>query len=275
MFARYQEDLIYDVGLHKGEDSEFYLKKGFRVVAIEALPALARIAAERLRSYLGSGQLTILNVAIAEKDGPLSFFENQGHSFWGTTYPEWVNRNQRLGHGSNEITVEGMNFSKILSLYGIPYYLKVDIEGADILCLQGLKTFESRPKDVSIESSKTSWRALRNEFAVLKALGYSRFKVVPQHATVSQRCPCPAREGRYVDYHFEDGASGLFGEEAPGEWMPEAEAVRTYRPIFLRYKLFDDEGIARHYALAKRVMRRIGRAVGSYPVGWYDTHATN
>ena len=57
--------------------------------------------------------------------------------------------------------------------------------------------------------------------------------------------------------------------------MPEAKAVRTYRSIFLRYKLFDDEGIARRYALAKRIMRRIGRAVGSYPVGWYDTHATD
>ena len=26
--------LIYDVGAHRGEDTEFYLKKGFRVVAI-------------------------------------------------------------------------------------------------------------------------------------------------------------------------------------------------------------------------------------------------
>jgi len=274
MSANYKEDLIYDVGLHKGEDSEFYLKKGFRVVAIEALPALAHIAGDRLRPYLGSGQLTILNVAIAEKDGPLSFFENPGQSVWGTAYTEWADRNQRLGQSSIETTVEGMNFSKILSHYGIPYYLKVDIEGADILCLQALKHFESRPKYVSIESSKTSWKDLRNEFALLKVLGYSRFKVVPQHAIVLQDCPCPAREGRYVDHHFEEGASGLFGEEAPGEWMVEAEAVRTYRSIFLRYRLFDDEGIARRYALAKRFMRRIGRAAGCYPVGWYDTHAT-
>lgn len=209
MSAGSEKDPIYDVGLHKGEDSEFYLKKGFRVVAIEALPALAQIATERLRAYLDSEQLVILNVAIAERDGPLTFFENPGQTLWGTAYPEWVNRNQRLGQSSIEITVEGMNFSKILSLYGIPYYLKVDIEGADVLCLQALKDFESRPKYVSIESSKTSWKDLCNEFALLKALGYSRFKVVPQHATVSQECPCPEREGRYVDHHFEDGASGL------------------------------------------------------------------
>ena len=30
------KDLIFDIGMHKGEDAEFYLRKGFRVVAFEA-----------------------------------------------------------------------------------------------------------------------------------------------------------------------------------------------------------------------------------------------
>jgi hypothetical protein len=34
-------DLIYDVGFHHGEDTAFYLKKGFRVAAFEAHPRLA------------------------------------------------------------------------------------------------------------------------------------------------------------------------------------------------------------------------------------------
>lgn len=33
--------LIYDIGAHLGEDTDFYLKKGFKVVAIEANPFLA------------------------------------------------------------------------------------------------------------------------------------------------------------------------------------------------------------------------------------------
>ena len=33
-------NLIYDVGLHHGEDTAFYLKKVFRVVAFEACPRL-------------------------------------------------------------------------------------------------------------------------------------------------------------------------------------------------------------------------------------------
>jgi hypothetical protein len=54
-----QTDLVYDVGLHKGEDAEFYLKKGFRVIAIEAVRHLVETSSERLRTYLESGQLTI------------------------------------------------------------------------------------------------------------------------------------------------------------------------------------------------------------------------
>jgi hypothetical protein len=32
------EDLIYDIGMHQGEDTEFYLQKGFNVIAFEADP---------------------------------------------------------------------------------------------------------------------------------------------------------------------------------------------------------------------------------------------
>ena len=39
----YDPNLIYDVGLHLGEDTEYYLKKGFRVIAFEANPELVDI----------------------------------------------------------------------------------------------------------------------------------------------------------------------------------------------------------------------------------------
>ena len=51
-----QNDLIYDIGMHKGEDSEFYLRKGFRVVAFEANPELIASCAQRRREFLDRGQ---------------------------------------------------------------------------------------------------------------------------------------------------------------------------------------------------------------------------
>lgn len=35
---KYCDDLIIDVGMHYGNNTAFYLKKGFRVAAIEANP---------------------------------------------------------------------------------------------------------------------------------------------------------------------------------------------------------------------------------------------
>ena len=41
------QDLIYDVGMHQGEDTDYYLKKGFRVIAFEAEPNLVASCQKR------------------------------------------------------------------------------------------------------------------------------------------------------------------------------------------------------------------------------------
>ena len=44
----FMKDLIFDVGCNNGDDTDFYLRKGFRVVAIDADPpesALPQIGA--------------------------------------------------------------------------------------------------------------------------------------------------------------------------------------------------------------------------------------
>ena len=265
--------MIFDVGLHEGEDSEFYLKKGFEVVAVEANPELCEKARDRLRRHVEAGQITIVNAAIAEQTGPVRFFVNEQASVWGTTSPEWAARNKRLGTWSSEITVEGIQFRRLLEAFGIPYYLKVDIEGTDLLCIRALQGFHQRPKYISIESNKTSWRGLVHEFELLKLLGYSKFKVIDQSQVAAQRCPSPAMEGTFVDHHFAFGSSGLFGEEAPGDWLSEREALKVYRNIFLRYRLFGDAGLLRRLPPMPADLPFIWRLDRLRNVGWYDTHA--
>jgi FkbM family methyltransferase len=265
-----REDLIFDVGMHKGEDSEFYLKKGFRVVAVEAHPQLCHFARERLAPYVESGRLTIINAAIAKTAGPVTFFANDRVSVWGTILGSWAERNRRMGANSTPMTINGVTFGTILEKYGIPYYLKIDIEGADLLCLEALTNYAEKPKYISVESTKTSWRDLLEEFKLLRSLGYSKFKVINQTKIAQRKCPFPAREGRYVDYTFEPGSSGLFGDETPGFWLSEYCALIAYAKVFAKYWLVGNEGIFPN--LHRRVpvrptLRRLLQA------SWYDTHA--
>ena len=75
------EDLIYDVGMHEGKDTEFYLRKGFRVVAIEANPELADKVRNRLSADVESGRLTILELAISDRDGLADFWSRRRRTF--------------------------------------------------------------------------------------------------------------------------------------------------------------------------------------------------
>ena len=60
-------DLIYDVGMHNGNDTAFYLHQGFRVIAIDADPRAADAANQRFRSELASERLMILNVELSTR----------------------------------------------------------------------------------------------------------------------------------------------------------------------------------------------------------------
>jgi hypothetical protein len=76
------KDLVYDVGMHNGDDTAFYLHQGFRVLAIDANPRAVDAAKRRFRSELTSGRLTILNVGTAETAGTGTFWICEGVSEW-------------------------------------------------------------------------------------------------------------------------------------------------------------------------------------------------
>jgi FkbM family methyltransferase len=143
-------NLIFDVGAHKGEDSDFYLKLGYRVVAIEANPALADYLRKRFEGAINEGRYIVVEKAIGESDEGMAFYVNKMISVWGTADRTWAVRNERIGAYSEEITVQGIRFSDVLKKYGCPHYLKIDVEGADMLCIKALHDLPCRPKYISI-----------------------------------------------------------------------------------------------------------------------------
>jgi len=56
-----EDDLIFDVGMHNGEDTEFYLSRGFRVVGVEANPDLVRGLEKKFAAEIADGRVTIVD----------------------------------------------------------------------------------------------------------------------------------------------------------------------------------------------------------------------
>ena len=40
-------ELVFDIGMHNGDDTAYYLSRGYRVLAVEANPSLCASARER------------------------------------------------------------------------------------------------------------------------------------------------------------------------------------------------------------------------------------
>src|SRR5687768_13986578 len=118
-------DLIMDVGLHIGRDTQFYLQKGFNVVAIEANPLLAQKVEQELHEYVQSGQLKIYNVAINDYKGTVDFFVNREKHDWGTISKDFATRNEKLGTNNDVNKVPCVPFEEILAECGVPYYAKI------------------------------------------------------------------------------------------------------------------------------------------------------
>jgi FkbM family methyltransferase len=273
------EDLVYDVGMHKGEDTDFYLKKGFKVIGFEANPDLVAQCRNKFSNEIMNGKLIVVEGAIVAlqpgetKIKKIKFFKNKNNSIWGTVAENWADRNEYMGTSNEIIEVPVIDFAECLKKYGVPHYLKIDIEGMDIVCLRSLRNVPKKPDYISIESEKVLYNKLLEEINLLTELGYSKFKAIQQRGISSQTEPNPSKEGCCVKHQFQEGSSGLFGEDLPHEWKSYKQILRKYKFIFIEYKLFGDYSKLRKYFVGKIFIKTLSLLLRKPLPGWYDTHA--
>jgi FkbM family methyltransferase len=265
--------------MHKGEDTDYYLQKGFRVVAFEANPELAKLCRTRFANAIDQKDLIIIEGAIVEQNPQagaqktVKFYRNREKSIWGTVNSDWADRNEILRTDSEIIEIEVVDFKECLREFGIPYYMKIDIEGSDNVCLQSLLDFDIKPNYVSIESEKVVFSMLEEQIDLLLQLGYGQFKSVQQETIVHQVSPDPAKEGKTTNYQFQYGSSGLFGEDLPGEWKTKRSILKEYKKVFLLYRLFGDYSALRRFALGRKLIQVLRRVLRKPLPGWHDIHA--
>jgi FkbM family methyltransferase len=214
--CRQVDDLIIDVGAHQGLDSEFYLRKGFRVVAIEANPRHVSTLRTRLASYIQSRRLVVLDVGVFAEDGTCDFYRNLDNDEWSSFDPVLGTRD---GTAYDVIKVRTVRFDHVLREFGVPHYLKIDIEGAERHVFDALLRNQATPKFISAEAGSLDY------LAYMRVLGYGAFQLLDQTANWRIKLPNPPREGTYVDWQFGALMSGPFGAELPGVWQPFARVA--------------------------------------------------
>ncbi len=249
---------IFDVGMNNGDDSFHYLSRGYRVVAVEANPILVERGHARFQAEIASGQMVIEPVGVSDHAGKIPFWINEERDVFSSLDRQ---RAGREGMPCRSVDVECVTFDALLKKYGTPYYLKLDIEGAEPHCLRSLQSTKL-PAYVSVEAESLEY------LLILWQLGYRQFKVVDQmrhnsrlpqftnddllSRLAKRMCGYADRvKNRAVRVPFPRGSSGPFGEETSGNWLTLEETA--YNWLHLQF------GYSNRGSLS--------------PDSWYDFHA--
>jgi FkbM family methyltransferase len=205
---------IFDLGMNNGDDTSYYLGRGFNVVAIEANPALCESAQKRFRVAIDEGRLTVLNAAIWNRNESATFYINLDNDHWSSLDIEWASRNESR---CREISIRCVTLASLIEEFGSPHYLKIDVEGIDQDVIEQLRGIRLLPLYVSVEDCRFGFQYM----ATLAACGYDGFKLLDQSSVRHMTDPV-------TGYSFPDGSSGPFGDEIPGAWHSHAEIVNLY-----------------------------------------------
>lgn len=284
-----ERDLVYDVGMHRGDDTAFYLSRGFRVVGVEANPTLVASLRERFAAEIRTGRLVIVPTAVGAHRGTVRFAAVDGGSVLSTADPAYIERLERLSADFEMIDVAVTTLADVVARYGLPYFMKVDIEGMDHAAVATLESLDRRPARLSMESvtagPHAKVRGVVAELALLRRLGYRRFKLVDQARLSALDGAFLDQEGEPVVYHHAEWTSGPFGDEAPGRWRGALSVTPWMLGRCAQHHLLAEAGWFPSTRLGRGVrghVRRLattqvpdlhlGRQFGGYE--WYDIHAS-
>ncbi len=260
-------DLVFDIGMHNGDDSFYYLARGYRVVAVEANPIMCAMARERFAREISAGQLSVRNIGIAETRGEMDFWVSS-HTDWSSFHVESATKH---GAQATSIRVETMPFRQLIEEEGTPFFVKLDIECNDSLCLKDLAATASRPAYLSFEGDLGDVPFEGNPSAdvdtnikLLESLGYRSFKCVRQNdlreitprnvvyqaefrrALTGLEGLLPRPVGRVCHvlggllhyrrkpingWRFNLGSSGPLGVELPSRWLTSDEVLSVWHQL--------------------------------------------
>lgn len=242
---------IFDIGFHKSEDIDFYLSKGYTVVAVDADSTNILEASQRFEKQIISKKLFLHHNAITDRNDVEVEFYKSNFSSWSSIKEKIASR--KMTSFVREVVI-GKKLSYFFKKFGTPIYCKIDIEGYDLIALESLDEVTTVPKYISVETECIGEGEQIDDNEVLatllqlKRLGYNKFKLIEQ-STLTELLPfnkffekdfqlkdCRQNLFEKMNYNFSRGSSGPFGKYLSDAWLSFEDAKRAI--LFHRQQYF-------------------------------------
>lgn len=131
-------DLVFDVGANIGQRSEIFAQLAQKVIAIEPQPNCVRHLKSRFRF---NRRVVIQQVALGDKPGEATMWQSSspGISSMSRRFIDTMGSSVfRDEKWNKEIKVTTKTLDDLINTFGVPAFMKIDVEGYELKVLQGL-----------------------------------------------------------------------------------------------------------------------------------------
>ncbi|MFC4149558.1 FkbM family methyltransferase [Micromonospora mangrovi] len=171
-------DLVFDVGAHVGDHVGCFRRLDARVVAVEPQPVCARA----LRAiYAGDERVVLVEAACGRSVGRLPLAVNTANPTLSTASPHFIHAGHDADGWRHEVwdtgvEVEAVTLDSLVDTYGVPAFVKIDVEGFEDVVLAGLsRALPVLSFEFTTIARPVAYRCLDR----LVALGFDAFNVAP------------------------------------------------------------------------------------------------
>lgn len=140
-------DLIFDVGANQGYKTGIFFRLGARVVAVEPDDLNQRVLQQKFLTYrVKNKPLVIVPKAVSDSKSVVTMWIDEPGSAKNTLSQKWAETLRedqgRFGETlkfAQSKKIETVTIEDLISEYGLPFFLKIDVEGHEPSIIRGMR----------------------------------------------------------------------------------------------------------------------------------------
>ena len=164
-----KEDIVFDIGAHTGEKSKNLIEICSKIILVEPQPECIKILRKKFSNI---PKVLILPYGLSSKKENLQLKINSSNPLISTFSSHWNKGRFSNSKWDQVINVNTTTLDQLISDYGHPKFIKIDVEGFELEVLKGLS---QKTGIISFEFTSEFIEDATKCLVYLNKLGYKKF----------------------------------------------------------------------------------------------------